>query len=127
MPRAACITTSGSSSTVCSRSWAVPKGPSLVPGEKRLAAETEDHPLEYASFEGVIPKGEYGGGAVLVWDEGTWQPIGDPRLGLEKGALEFRLAGSKLRGRFHLVRMRRRLSDRGKATWLLFKGRPLGR
>src|ERR1700704_2435908 len=77
-------------------SWAVPKGPSLVPGEKRLAARTEDHPLDYADFEGVIPAGEYGGGSVIVWDRGTWTPIGDPHEGLSKGHLEFRLEGEKL-------------------------------
>src|SRR5690606_15629665 len=105
------------------KSWAVPKGPSLVAGERRLAAQTEDHPLEYADFEGVIPAGEYGGGSVLVWDRGTWEPIGDPHAGLEKGDLSFQLAGEKLRGRWHLVRMRPRARDRGKAGWLLIKGR----
>jgi bifunctional non-homologous end joining protein LigD len=105
------------------KSWAVPKGPSLVAGERRLAAQTEDHPIDYADFEGVIPQGEYGGGAVLVWDRGTWAPIGDPRTGLEKGDLSFVLAGEKLRGRWHLARMRSRSGDRGKASWLLIKGR----
>ena len=105
------------------KSWAVPKGPSLVAGERRMAVQTEDHPLEYAGFEGVIPKGEYGGGAVVVWDRGLWQPIDDPRRGLAKGKLDFTLAGEKLRGRWHLVRMRARESDRGKASWLLIKGR----
>ena len=105
------------------KSWAVPKGPSLVAGERRMAVQTEDHPLEYAGFEGVIPKGEYGGGAVVVWDRGFWQPIDDPHQGLAKGKLDFTLAGEKLRGRWHLVRMRPRKSDRGKASWLLIKGR----
>jgi bifunctional non-homologous end joining protein LigD len=105
------------------KSWAVPKGPSLVAGERRLAAQTEDHPIDYADFEGVIPEGEYGGGPVLVWDRGTWEPIGDPRAGLEKGDLSFHLAGEKLRGRWHLARMRARSGDRGKASWLLIKGR----
>ncbi|HZI27991.1 MAG TPA: non-homologous end-joining DNA ligase [Gemmatimonadaceae bacterium] len=105
------------------KSWAVPKGPSLVAGERRLAAQTEDHPIEYADFEGVIPAGEYGGGPVIVWDRGTWAPIGDPRAGLEKGDLSFVLAGEKLRGRWHLARMRARSGDRGKASWLLIKGR----
>jgi len=105
------------------KSWAVPKGPSMVPGERRLAAQTEDHPLEYADFEGVIPAGEYGGGTVQVWDRGTWEPIGDARAGLDDGDLSFRLDGTKLRGRFHLTRMRPRPSDRGKASWLLIKGR----
>src|SRR5262245_27903607 len=105
------------------KSWAVPKGPSLTAGERRLAAQTEDHPLEYADFEGVIPAGEYGGGSVLVWDRGTWAPIGDANAGLEKGDLSFELSGEKLRGRWHLVRMRGRARDRGKASWLLIKGR----
>jgi bifunctional non-homologous end joining protein LigD len=105
------------------KSWAVPKGPSLVAGERRLAAQTEDHPIEYGDFEGVIPAGEYGGGPVIVWDRGTWAPIGDPRAGLEKGDLSFVLAGEKLRGRWHLARMRARSGDRGKASWLLIKGR----
>ena len=105
------------------KSWAVPKGPSLIAGERRLAAQTEDHPIEYADFEGVIPEGEYGGGPVIVWDRGTWAPIGDPHAGLEKGDLSFVLAGEKLRGRWHLARMRSRSGDRGKAEWLLIKGR----
>jgi bifunctional non-homologous end joining protein LigD len=105
------------------KSWAVPKGPSLVAGERRMAAQTEDHPLEYATFEGVIPKGEYGGGTVIVWDRGYWQPIGDAHKGLAKGKLDFTLAGEKLRGRFHLVRMRAGEKDRGRASWLLIKGR----
>jgi bifunctional non-homologous end joining protein LigD len=104
------------------KSWAVPKGPSLVPGERRLAAETEDHPLEYARFEGEIPAGEYGAGKVAIWDRGRWQAIGDPRAGLAKGALEFRLAGRKLRGRWRLVRMRSRNGRPGRASWLLIKG-----
>jgi bifunctional non-homologous end joining protein LigD len=105
------------------KSWAIPKGPSLDTGQRRMAVETEDHPLEYAGFEGSIPKGEYGGGTVLVWDRGTWEPIGDPRVGLAKGKLEFRLSGEKLRGRWHLVRMRPRPRDRNKKVWLLIKGR----
>ena len=87
------------------KSWAVTRGPSLDPDEKRLAVEVEDHPLEYAGFEGTIPKGEYGGGAVMVWDNGTWTPIGDPHKGLKKGHLEFELHGDKLHGRWHLVRL----------------------
>src|SRR4029453_5788699 len=105
------------------KSWAVPKGPSLVPGDRRMAVETEDHPLEYAAFEGVIPKGEYGGGTVLVWDRGTWEPLDDPHTALAKGDLSFRLAGDKLRGRWHLVRMRGKPRDRGRAHWLLIKSR----
>ena len=103
------------------KSWAVTRGPSLVPGEKRLAVMVEDHPLEYGSFEGTIPKGEYGGGAVLVWDRGTWTPTGDPHKGLAKGHLDFELAGEKLKGRWHLVRMRGKPRDKHE-NWLLIKG-----
>jgi len=78
-------------------SWAIPKGPSLDPGEKRLAVHVEDHPLEYGGFEGVIPKGQYGGGTVLLWDRGSWVPEGpDPEAAYRKGALKFRLDGDKL-------------------------------
>ena len=102
-------------------SWSVPKGPSLQAGARRLAVRTEDHPLDYAQFEGVIPKGEYGGGTVLLWDRGTWVPEEDPKRGLARGRLNFELHGEKLRGRFHLVRTR---LDAGKReNWLLFKGR----
>ena len=86
-------------------SWAVTRGPSLVPGEKRLAVHVEDHPLDYADFEGEIPKGQYGGGEVIVWDRGRWEPEGDPARGLKKGRLDFTLEGAKLKGRWHLVRM----------------------
>ncbi len=103
------------------KSWAVPKGPSLDPSEKRLAVEVEDHPVEYAGFEGVIPAGEYGGGTVLVWDQGTWEPEGDPVRALEQGRLTFRLEGEKLRGRWNLVRTRGRQD--GDKNWLLIKGR----
>jgi bifunctional non-homologous end joining protein LigD len=105
------------------KSWAVPKGPSLQPAQKRMAVETEDHPLDYAAFEGTIPKGEYGAGTVALWDRGSWQPIGDPHAGLRKGHLEFRLRGQKLAGRWHLVRMRARPDDRSKKTWLLIKAK----
>jgi bifunctional non-homologous end joining protein LigD len=101
-------------------SWSVPKGPSLSPGEKRLAVRTEDHPLDYAGFEGIIPKGQYGGGTVSVWDNGTWQPDGDPHEGMRKGHLTFTLDGHKLHGRWHLIRTK----PSGNAdNWLLFKGR----
>src|SRR6186713_1322037 len=80
------------------KSWAVPKGPSFDPGEKRLAVEVEDHPLEYGAFEGEIPRGQYGAGRVEIWDDGAWEPIGDPRRGLAKGHLRFRLRGRKLEG-----------------------------
>ena len=90
------------------KSWAVTRGPSLVPGEKRLAVQVEDHPVEYNDFEGTIPKGEYGGGTVLIWDRGRWMPEYDPHKGLAKGHLDFTLEGKKLHGRWHLVRMRSR-------------------
>src|SRR5918994_3924490 len=80
-------------------SWAVTRGPSLVPGDKRLAVHTEDHPLEYLTFEGVIPKGEYGGGTMIVWDQGRWIPLADPNKGYAKGHLDFELAGERLQGR----------------------------
>jgi bifunctional non-homologous end joining protein LigD len=102
------------------KSWAVTKGPSLVPGEKRLAVHTEDHPLDYGTFEGTIPKGEYGGGTVLLWDRGHWEPEGDPHQGLKKGNLKFRLEGEKLGGAWHLVRMRQRPRERQEG-WLLIK------
>ena len=108
-------------------SWAVPKGPNLDPKVKRLAMQTEDHPVEYGGFEGVIPKGEYGGGTVLVWDRGTWTPQGDPRADYAKGHLRFTLSGEKLRGSWHLVRTRGSGGRRGSKAqdgraWLLFKG-----
>jgi bifunctional non-homologous end joining protein LigD len=84
---------------------------------------TEDHPLEYGGFEGVIPKGEYGGGPVMIWDEGTWEPIGDPDEGLAKGDLKFRLHGNRLKGDWVLVRMKPRKEDRGRQNWLLIKKR----
>ena len=104
------------------KSWAVTRGPSLDPGEKRLAVHVEDHPIEYNSFEGTIPEGEYGGGTVMVWDRGHWIPEGDPRKGYAKGHLDFVLEGEKLRGRWHLVRMRGRDRDR-RENWLLIKGK----
>ncbi len=102
------------------KSWAVTRGPSLVPGEKRLAVQVEDHPVEYNAFEGTIPKGEYGGGTVLIWDRGRWAPDHDPHKGLAKGHLDFTLDGEKLHGRFHLVRMRRRPGEK-RDNWLLIK------
>jgi len=104
------------------KSWAVTRGPSLDPGEKRLAVHVEDHPIEYNSFEGTIPQGEYGGGTVMIWDRGQWIPEGDPHKGYAKGHLDFVLEGRKLRGRWHLVRMRGRDRDRHE-NWLLIKGR----
>jgi bifunctional non-homologous end joining protein LigD len=105
------------------KSWAVPKGPSLDPADKRLAMMTEDHPVEYGGFEGIIPEGQYGGGTVLLWDHGTWEPLEDPHQGLRKGSLKFRLDGEKLRGKWALVRIKgREARDEGK-TWLLIKER----
>ncbi|MBI2520931.1 MAG: DNA ligase D [Bdellovibrio sp.] len=101
------------------KSWAVPKGPSLNPQDKRLAIEVEDHPLEYASFHGTIPKGEYGAGEVFIWDKGTWVGVGDPRFGLKKGKLEFTLKGKKLKGNFVLIRLANIKSS--KPNWLLMK------
>jgi bifunctional non-homologous end joining protein LigD len=103
------------------KSWAVTRGPSLSPAEKRLAVKTEDHPLAYLDFEGNIPKGEYGGGAMIVWDRGDWEPVGDPHRGLAKGHLEFTLDGSRLKGRWHLVRMKPKRGERTE-PWLLIKG-----
>jgi len=105
------------------KSWAVTKGPSLDPSQKRLAVMTEDHPLEYGGFEGVIPKGEYGAGPVMIWDRGIWEPICDSDEGLAKGDLKFRLHGDRLNGEFVLVRMKPRKEDRGRQNWLLIKKR----
>ena len=103
------------------KSWAVPKGPSLDPKEKRLAVEVEDHPVEYASFEGVIPEGQYGGGTVMVWDTGLWSPAnGDPAAALKKGELKFNLEGQRLKGRWVLVRTTRPARQ---PQWLLIKER----
>ena len=103
------------------KSWAVPKGPSLDPKDKRLAMMTEDHPVEYGDFEGIIPRGQYGGGTVLLWDHGTWKPIEDPHAGLRKGNLKFRLNGEKLHGGFALVKIKGRDARESEKTWLLIK------
>lgn len=101
------------------KSWAVPKGPSSDPVQKRLAIHVEDHPLEYGKFQGEIPEGEYGAGEVFLWDQGTWIPEGDPETGLKKGHIDFTLKGKRMKGRWSLIRMR---SDRSaKENWLLFK------
>lgn len=104
------------------KSWAVPKGPSLDPAVKRLAMQVEDHPVEYGSFEGIIPQGEYGGGTVMLWDRGEWEPIGDPREGYREGKLKFRLHGQKLHGRWMLLQIAGKAArDRNGRQWLLFK------
>lgn len=107
------------------KSWAVPKGPSLDPKEKRLAVEVEDHPMGYATFEGSIPKGQYGGGDVIVWDQGIWQPEGDAKAAYKSGRLKFTLTGEKLSGSWTLVRMYSRSANKtsksGKPQWLLIK------
>src|SRR2546428_671481 len=99
------------------KSWAVPKGPHPDPAEKRLAMQTEDHPVEYADFEGVIPDGEYGAGPMIVWDRGLWRPVGDPREGAKAGKILFELKGFKLKGMWTLVRIK---GETGK-EWLLIK------
>lgn len=101
-------------------SWAIPKGPSLDPDDKRFAVRTEDHPLDYGGFEGVIPKGEYGGGTVMLWDRGRWEPKSDPHEGLRKGHLSFVLHGERLKGGFGLIRIQSRDE---KDAWLLIKSR----
>ncbi len=105
------------------KSWAVPKGPSLDPHDKRLAIEVEDHPLEYGGFEGTIPKGEYGGGTVMLWDQGSWEPVEDPEAGYRAGKLKFNLHGEKLRGSWTLIRRGAYggRGDKGKPQWLLMK------
>jgi bifunctional non-homologous end joining protein LigD len=103
------------------KSWAVPKGPCLDPSQKRLAVHVEDHPVEYGQFEGTIPEGEYGGGTVMLWDEGTWEPIGDAPAAYAAGTLRFRLRGRKLQGDWKLVRFRGRTDDGD--NWLLIKSK----
>jgi bifunctional non-homologous end joining protein LigD len=105
------------------KSWAVPKGPSLDPADKRLAMMTEDHPIDYGDFEGIIPEGQYGGGTVLLWDQGTWEPVEDPHKGLRAGSLKFRLDGKKLQGRWTLVKIKGRDARDDAKSWLLIKER----
>lgn len=105
------------------KSWAVTKGPSYYPGDKRLAVQVEDHPMEYGGFEGTIPKGQYGGGTVMVWDYGEWKPLGDVDRGLADGHLKFELDGKKLKGRWALVRMHGPRERPDKPNWLLIKDR----
>jgi bifunctional non-homologous end joining protein LigD len=105
-------------------SWAVPKGPSLDPAEKRLAMQTEDHPIEYSDFEGVIPAGQYGAGTVMLWDKGTWQPESpDVDASLQAGEIKFTLYGTKLKGSWVLVHTRGFGSNPARSTWLLIKHR----
>ncbi len=107
------------------KSWAVAKGPSYFTGDKRLAVEVEDHPMEYGGFEGTIPRGQYGGGTVMVWDYGTWTPVEDAQRGFADGNLKFELHGTKLKGKWALIRMKRNPArDRSdKNNWLLIKER----
>ena len=107
------------------KSWAVTKGPSLDPRERRLAVEVEDHPLDYGDFEGTIPKDQYGGGSVMLWDRGYWapEPGTDPHQGLEKGDLKIVLEGDRLHGGFVLVRMKTDRNGGDKTNWLLIKHR----
>ena len=105
------------------KSWAVPKGPSLDPADKRLAMQVEDHPVSYFDFEGTIPEGNYGAGTVMVWDMGTWEPEGDAHEMLAKGDLKFRLDGQKLKGSFALVHIKSRRPDSKGTEWLLIKHR----
>jgi bifunctional non-homologous end joining protein LigD len=100
-------------------SWAVPKGPSFDPKERRLAVHVEDHPVAYGSFEGTIPQGQYGAGSVIVWDNGTWEPVGDPRAGMRAGKLVFRLHGKKVAGLWELVKIAK--PGERQEPWLLFK------
>ena len=101
-------------------SWAVPKGPSYDTRDKRLAVQVEDHPLEYRNFEGIIPKGEYGGGVVMLWDEGYWEPQADAEVGLSEGSLKFVLKGRRLKGKWALIRMKAKAGE-AKNNWLLLK------
>src|SRR6195256_2947245 len=107
------------------KSWAVTKGPSLDPHDKRLAVEVEDHPLDYGDFEGTIPKGQYGGGTVQLWDRGYWEPQGNktPQQGLASGDFKFTLEGERLHGRWVLVRMKYDRTGGKRTNWLLIKHR----
>ena len=108
------------------KSWAVTKGPSTNPADKRLAVRVEDHPLDYGDFEGTIPEGQYGGGTVMLWDQGTWEPIGDPHAGLDGGDLKFRLNGERMKGEWVLVHMKGRdqkTKNGPRENWLLIKHR----
>ena len=101
-------------------SWAVPKGPSFNPKDRRLAMKVEDHPLDYRNFEGTIPKGQYGGGTVMIWDEGFWEPLVDVEEGLDQGQLKFTLKGHRLKGNWALIKWKSKSDDK-KSNWLLIK------
>src|SRR5271169_2984228 len=106
------------------KSWAVAKGPSYVTADKRLAVQVEDHPMEYGGFEGIIPKGQYGGGTVMVWDQGTWEPqaiSNDVDAALRAGSLKFILRGEKMKGKWALIRMSGKAANEHKPNWLLIK------
>ena len=103
------------------KSWAITRGPSLDPAQKRLAVRTEDHPIDYGDFEGTIPGGNYGAGTVLLWDKGTWEPIKEPRQGMKDGRLEFVIHGERLKGRWALIRMHPRDGEKHE-NWLMIKG-----
>ncbi len=106
------------------KSWAVPRGPSLDPAAKRLAIQVEDHQMDYADFEGTIPECEFGGGTVMVWDRGFWEPLGDQKTGYTQGSMKFSLQGEKLRGSWALVRMKNRAgNEKESENWLLIKER----
>jgi bifunctional non-homologous end joining protein LigD len=102
------------------KSWAVPKGPSYDSHDKRMAVHVEDHPISYSDFEGTIPPQQYGAGKVIVWDKGTWEPVGDPRQGYAKGEIKFEMHGHKMHGRWVLVRLRGHEDDK-QEPWLLIK------
>lgn len=101
-------------------SWAVPKGPSFNTKDKRLAVRVEDHPFDYRNFEGTIPKGQYGGGTVMIWDEGFWEPLVDVEEGLDQGQLKFTLKGHRLKGNWALIKWKSKSDDK-KSNWLLIK------
>src|ERR1700729_3655231 len=106
------------------KSWAVAKGPSYFTGDKRLAVQVEDHPIDYGGFEGIIPKGQYGGGTVMVWDQGTWEPQAgytDVNEGLRSGSLKFIMHGTKMKGKWALIRMGGKAANESKPNWLLIK------
>ena len=104
------------------KSWVLPKGPSYDPAAKRMAIQVEDHPMAYNRFEGQIPQGQYGAGTVIIWDEGSWTPVGDPHEGYRSGRLKFDLQGFKMHGRWMLIRIRRWKADQ-QQPWLLVKQR----